>query len=274
VSLKISERLFHWVDRVLEGAVRSLELESVKLGKSIELRYIPFSELAIPWNVCVDSVQPGRGDGGPKRLRVSTYGAAARRSKASKTMKRADLDALKHSIAQFGLLKPFEVAELPERVDFFYGGKGKYVVIDGQRRYFAVRELLRLPSEDEEKKQRDGLRTNSGHERIEKGELQAQEQFDELSIRDYVLVPCLVYPYTTFLQMFRHSVEDKRFSVKPSKEDLALVEKMRREGVEDIGAEDLGRLWETRSRIEEERLAIEKTLQEIRSRMKEANPAV
>jgi ParB-like chromosome segregation protein Spo0J len=216
----------------------------------------------------IDSAQRKQGDGGAK-LRVSTYGQAAGRSKGSKSLRRADLDALKHSIAQFGLLKPFEVAELPERVDFFYGGKGKYVVIDGQRRYFAVRELLRLPTEDEERKERDNLRTNSGHERVNKVEMQAQDQFDRLSIRDYVLVPCLVYPYTTFLQMVRHTIEDKRFSLKPSKEDLELVEKMRQEGLEDIGAEDLGRLWETRSKIEEERRAIEKTLQEIRSRVQE-----
>jgi hypothetical protein len=72
--------------------------------------------------------------------------------------------------------------------------------------------------------------------------------------------------------MVRHSVEDRRFSLKPSKEDLELVEKMRREGLEDIGAEDLGRLWETRSRIEEEKLAIGKTLQEIRARVKEGKP--
>ena len=31
------------------------ELKAVKLGKNIELRYIPFSELAIPWNVCLDT---------------------------------------------------------------------------------------------------------------------------------------------------------------------------------------------------------------------------
>ena len=246
-----------------------MELESVKLGKNFELRYIPFSELAIPWNVSFDSSQPRRDDAGAKQLRVSTYGAAPRRSKASKTLKREDLDALMHSIAQFGLLKPLEVAELPERVDFFYGGKGKYAVIDGQRRYFALRELLRLPSEDEEKEKKDGLRTNSGHDPIEKAELQAQEQFDQLSIRNHVLVPCLIYPYTTFLQMMRHSVEDKRFTARLSGGDLKVVEKMRREGLQDIAAEDLGKLWETRSRLDEERAAIEKTLQEIRNRSRE-----
>jgi hypothetical protein len=66
--------------------------------------------------------------------------------------------------------------------------------------------------------------------------------------------------------MMRHSVEDKRFSVRPSGDDLKVVEKMRREGLQDIAAEDLGKLWETRSRLDEERAAIEKTLQEIRNR--------
>jgi hypothetical protein len=125
---------------------------------------------------------------------------------------------------------------------------------------------LRLPSEDEEKERKNGLRTNSSHNPIEKAEFQAQEQFDQLSIKNHVLVPCLVYPYTTFLQMMRHSVEDKRFSVRPSGDDLKVVEKMRREGLQDIAAEDLGKLWETRSRLDEERAAIEKTLQEIRNR--------
>jgi len=246
-----------------------MELEMVKLGKNVELRYIPFSELAIPWNINIDSSQSQPDNTSAQQLRISTYGAAGGRSKASKTLKRENLDALKHSIAQFGLLKPLEVAELPERVDFFYGGKGKYVVIDGQRRYFAIRELLRLPREDEEKKQRDSLWTNSGHDSITKSEMQAQEQFDRLSIRNYVLVPCLVYDYTTFLQMMRHRVEDKKVSMRPSGDDLKVVEKMRREEVQDIAAEDLGKLWETRSRIDEERAAIEKTLQEIRNRAKE-----
>jgi len=178
------------------------------------------------------------------------------------------LDALKRSIGQFGLLKPFEVAELPERLDFFYGGKGKYIIIDGQRRYFAIRELLRLPSEHDEIRQKDSLRSNSGLDQVEMVEVQAQERFDRLSVRDFVLVPCLVYPYTTFLQMVRHSNEDKRFSVKPSKDDLALAEIMRKQGVQDLSPEDLTELWETRSRIEEERQAIEKTLQEIRNRGK------
>jgi hypothetical protein len=69
--------------------------------------------------------------------------------------------------------------------------------------------------------------------------------------------------------MVRHIIEDKRFSVKPSKDDFELVEKMRAAGVRDLGSDDLSDLWETRSRIDEDRQAIENTLNEIRSRIKE-----
>ena len=168
-----------------------MKLEPVKLGKNMELKYIPFSELAIPWDVCVDSVKPRDDDCDTKQLGVPTYGRmAAKSSRASKTMKRDALDALKHSIGQFGLLKPFEVAELPERLDFFYG-KGKYVVIDGQRRYFAIRELLRLPTEYEERMQQDSLRTNSGYDQIEKAEIQAQKQFEGFTRNFLSSTPCL-----------------------------------------------------------------------------------
>jgi len=263
VSLNISEAQNEKVGRI------GLELKPIKLGKSVELRYIPFSELAVPWNVCLSSSKPRQDGDEIKQPSVRTYRAVGGKvSKASKTLKRGDLDALKRSIGQFGLLRPFEVAELPERLDFFYGGKGKYIIIDGQRRYFAIRELLRLPSENDEIRQKDSLRSNSGLDQVEKVEAEAQEQFDRLSVRDFVLVPCLVYPYTTFLQMVRHSNENKRFNVKPSKDDFALAEEMRKQGVQDLSPEDLTELWETRRRIEEEKLGIEKTLQEIRNRVK------
>jgi hypothetical protein len=165
-------------------------------------------------------------------------------------------------------LKPFEVAEMHERLDFFYG-KGKYLVIDGQRRYFAIRDLLKLPTEDEERKQRDNLRTDCDYDNVQNLEMQAQEQFDRLSVRDYVLIPCLVYPYTTLLQMVRHSIEDKRFGERPPKEDFELVERMCAQGIKDLNSDDLRELWKTRCQIEEERHSIEKTLQEIRNRAKQ-----
>jgi len=248
-----------------------LNLKPTKLGKNIELKYIPFSELAIPWNLSIDSIQPKQDSFNTTPSGVPIHGTITTKSqKTSKTLKRRDLEALKHSIGQYGLLKPFEVAELPERLDYFYGEKTKYLVIDGQRRYFAIRELLRLPTEKGEKAQKDSLRTNSGQDQIEKAETQAQEQFDKLSIRDYVLIPCLVYPYNTFLQMVRHCIEDKKFSTKPSKEDLESAKKMHQERIQDLTPEDLTQLWETRGKIEEERQAIQKTLQEIRNKMKEA----
>jgi hypothetical protein len=242
-------------------------LKPIKLGKKMELKYISFSELIIPWEVCVEPNDETEHEGyNPSRPETTSLGMMTPDSaKSLKTMKQANLKALKASIGQFGLLKPFEVAELPEQLDFFFG-KGKYIIIDGQRRYFAIRELLRLPSENDEKKETANLKTCRGYDQIEKLERQAQEQFEKLSIRDYVLIPCLIYSYRTFLQMIRHSTEDSRLSVKPNKLYLQIVEEMHQQGIGDLQPDDLQNLWETRKVIEGERHSIEKTLQEIRSR--------
>jgi hypothetical protein len=243
------------------------ELKPVKLGKNIELRYIPFSELAIPWNVCLDTAASKQQKSGAQQSRFFHFRQVnPKNPKASKILKEADLEELARSIAKYGLLKPFEVAEMYERLDFFYG-KGKYLVIDGQRRYFAIRELLKLPSENDEGERKESLRTGCDQENVMKGEMQAQQEFDELSIRNYVLIPCLVYPYTTLLQMVRHSIEDKRFSEKPLKQDREFASKMAEEGIRDLVPDDLRELWKTRDEIEEERESIEKTLKEISTRL-------
>lgn len=244
-------------------------LKPVQLGKKIELRYIPFSELAIPWEVCVESYTEPEQGGYSKKLGALIYGKIAPETlKTLRTMKQDDLDALKTSIGQFGLLNPLEVAELPEELGFFFG-RGKYVIIDGQRRYFAIREIVRLPTEEDERKQKESMRTRSGDNHIEKVETQAQQQLDKLNIKDYVLIPCLVYPYKTYLQMVRHSTEANRVSEKSSKIFLEIIENMRNQGILDLSPDDLTNLWETRSTIIEEQQAIEKTLQEIRIRKKE-----
>lgn len=253
---------------MLTDNYNALEFEPVKLGKNIELRYIPFSELAIPWNVCLDTSTSRQEDRDAVQSRYSHFAQVnPRNSKAAKIWKNGDLEALKRSIAQYGLLKPFEVAELHESLDFFYGN-GRYLVIDGQRRYFAIRELLKLPTEDEERKRRESLRTDCGYDNVEKMEAQAQKQFDRLCIRDYVLIPCLVYPYTTLLQMTRHAIEDKRYREQPSKEDFELADKMSAQGINDLVSDDLRELWKIRPRIEEERQSIERTLEEIRGKMR------
>jgi hypothetical protein len=250
---------------LLMNADSNPEFELVKLGKTISLEYIPFSELAIPWNVCHDTNQDD------KDIKKSGFKLKdkvnSERGKVLKILKNHDFNSLKHSIARFGLLKPFGVAEMQERLDFFYG-KGRYLVIDGQRRYFAIRELLNLPTEEDEKKQRDRLQTNFLHDCVAKAETQAQKQFERLSIRNHVMIPCIVYPYATLLQMVRHSIEDKRFSEKPPKEDLELAEKMVAEGIYDLEPDDLRNLWKIRSQIEKDKKSIEKTLQEIKNRMK------
>ena len=244
------------------------EIKSIRLGKKIELRYIPFSELAIPWNVCLDTTASGQQNQEIRRSRLySLIESNSKNSKASKILRSSELEHLKNSIAKYGLLKPFEVAEMYERLDFFYG-KGKYLVIDGQRRYFAVRELLKLPTENDEGKRKESLWSDSNHEIVAKGETQAQECFKHLDLRDHILIPCIVYPYTTLLQMIRHSVEDKRFSEKPAKQDYELVDKMADQDISDLKSDDLRELFRVRSKIEEERASIEATLKEIRARLK------
>ena len=245
-----------------------MELKPVQLGKKMELRYIPFSELVIPWEVSISSaarIQKSSSD--VRYLGALTTGTATRgNSSVFQAMKQEDLEALKYSIVQFGLLKPFEVAELLEELNYFFG-KGKFVIIDGQRRYFALRELLRLPSEHKEGSPQAVPQEHSVRNTIEKVEKQAQKQLEKLSVRDYVLVPCLVYPYKTYLQMMRHNIEDKRFSDKPPRDYIEVAETMHQEGILDINPDDLDKLWETRNRIREERQAIEQTLQEIKRRM-------
>lgn len=246
-------------------------LKPTRLGKKMKLQYVPFSELIIPWDVCVDSnAEPEQEGADLGRTGALVLGAMTPDSlKTVKTLKQANLEALKTSIGQFGLLRPFEIAELPEDLGFWFG-KGKYVIIDGQRRYFAIRELLRLPSEQDERRQKESIRTVSGNDHVEKAETQAQEHLEKLSIRDYVLVPCLVYPYKTYLQMVRHSTEDSKVSEKSSKVFVEIVDKMRQQGIPDLNPDDLSNVWETRNAILEEQQAIEGTLQEIRNRKLEA----
>jgi hypothetical protein len=242
-----------------------LGLGCVRLGKRVDLLYVPFSELIVPWEVSVDP---------DVRLRPFVTGVP-RNNKQIRDAKLVGLDDLASSIARFGLLKPLDVALVPEqRMDFFYG-KGKYVIIDGQRRYLALRKLLELPSEAEERKQISGLRTDCGGDLIiQRAEQQAQEQFEKLSVRDYVLVPCLVYPYKTYLQMLRHGAEESRLRAKPSKVLDGVIEKMREQGIADVESDDLMDLWEIRKRIDEEREAIVKTLDQIRNGRGKSNSAV
>jgi len=245
------------------------EIKPIRLGKKIELRYVPFSELAIPWNICLDTTASRKQNQDIRNSCLYNFMESnPKNSKASKILKSSELENLKQSIARYGLLKPFEVAEMYERLDFFYG-KGKFLVIDGQRRYFAVRELLKLPTENDEEKRKARLWSDSNDEIVNKGEIQAQSHFDHLDIRDHVLIPCIVYPYTTLLQMVRHSVEDKRYSEKPAKQDYEIVDKMTKQGIRDLESDDLRELCGVRRKIEEERASIEDTLNDIRARLKQ-----
>jgi hypothetical protein len=100
---------------------------------------------------------------------------------------------------------------------------------------------------------------------VERAEQQAQEQFARLSVRDHILVPCLVYPYKTYLQMLRHTAEECRLRLKPSKAFDGVIDKMRAKGIADVEPDDLKDLWEIRKQTDEERQSIVRTLEQIRN---------
>ena len=238
---------------------KNTEIKPIKLGKKIELRNIPYSELAIPWNICIDTTTSGKQNQHTRSsIPYNFIESNSKNAKASKIFKSSELKHLKYSIPKYGLLKPFEVAEMYEKLGFFYG-KGKYLIIDGQRRYFALRELLKLPTEGNEEKIKDKLWSDNNNEIVAKGEIQDQEFFSNIDIRDHILIPCIVYPYKTFLQMARHSLEGKRFSEKPAKQDYEVINKMTSQKISDLKPDDLRELFRVRRKIEEERASI-KTL--------------
>jgi len=71
--------------------------------------------------------------------------------------------------------------------------------------------------------------------------------------------------------MVRHSTEGDRVSEGSSKIFREIVENMRQQGIPDLNPDDLSNLWKTRNTLNEEQQAIEKTLQEIRTRKNEAS---
>jgi hypothetical protein len=161
------------------------------IGADFEVRDIPLDELIDPHDLYSFTFEGYRDT-------VNTIPRG--NSRPLKTIKTTDLRALQYSIRKYGLLNPPVVVELTgemleeyqKRIKFgakwmdketagyewmIEKLKRKYAIVDGQRRYFALMKLI--------------------------------HNTDEVAIR------CLVYPYTTFTQMKRHSVEDNKFSVRP-----------------------------------------------------------
>ena len=247
-----------------------MNLEKVKLGKNVEYKHIPLSELTLPSEICLASPREKNGFhlDEPKSSNGGTISTESLRK--SMNFKRKDLEILKQSIERYGLLAPFQISEVPEDLGFFYD-KRKYFILDGRKRYLAIRELL-FPLEEEEILRKNGLCTNSGNAAVEKVEMQVQERFANLSIWNCALVPCLVYPYKTNLESLRHRMEDGRLNVKPSRNDCKLAEEMRKEGILDLEEENLSQFREISIKIEEAKQALEVTLQEIRSKINGSCP--
>lgn len=201
------------------------EIQAFKLGKTMELQYIPFIQLINPW-----------------RLSYAWEGECSSvtsiplcNSRALKTIKNSDIDALILSIRQFGLLNPLTVWKIPEEKTNelskrYWRGKfeiPKYAIIDGQRRYFAIKRMFRF--KDFEEIERDSERGRMPTVIIlttEKMKKKKEKQLEVPVLEEYILIPCVVYNYESLGECMRHSIEDNKFSVRPSQIYLECAERL------------------------------------------------
>ena len=161
----------------------------MKFGKVMCLKWIPFSELIDPFELL-----------GYKQYTKETVDSInAVNSRPLLTIKTTELKALINSIETFGLLNPLSVIKFE---------KG-YGLIDGQRRYFALRKILWR--QIEEYRQANGICKVDDFT----GSTEEYEVWKKIMLAK-VLIPCIVYGYTTLDEGMRHSIEDNKFSVRPS----------------------------------------------------------
>jgi hypothetical protein len=216
--------------------------KQIKLGKKMKLRYIPLSELINPFDLCYDGNAKYYGKQGKSYIRTISIV----NSRSLKSMKDTDLEALKESIRTYGLLNPLVVAELSEEQrKKLNADNGKYAIIDGQRRFFAIEYLCGLPMRLPlrvwpEKPSKDSI----VDPRLIEEWRQAEEDWE---VASRVLVPCLVYDYTDIDEMRRHSIEDNKFSVKPAPVFLDAAERL------EYGKKFLEEMWPIREKFREEK---------------------
>jgi len=153
-------------------------------------------------------------------------------SRALDALKTGDQRALFASITTFGLLKPLEISKISDEMAEDLGivtkafPKAEYVILDGQRRYMALQRFLELENkaEDSEKE----------------------------SIEDRILLPCLVYSYTTFSECRRHSIEDNKFSIRPKGLYLDAAERLEMKGLPNIIPEEFSNFDKRMKKIAKE----------------------
>lgn len=179
-------------------------MKPFKLGKQIRLKHVPFSELIEPrLMVSLEKYFA--------HTEYSIKSVPASNSRALDTIKKQDIEALISSITTFGLLNPLLVCKLPrkwkENLRLKRFSKMRYILIDGQRRYYAIKKIFNLEplvtTEDLIKRYRYP----------HYGRLVIDENIPRLE--DYILLPCIIYPYATLGESRRHSIEDNKFGVRP-----------------------------------------------------------
>lgn len=190
-------------------------MKPIKLGKRMKLKYIPFSELVSP-RIMVDTMSITAIQTIPKC-----------NSRSIHTIKTQDIEALMISIKKYGLMNPLTVWQIstPE-TPYENSHNGKYAIIDGQRRYFAIKLLFNLHDE------MDGINARmifyTGTDRRPKN-IRELDNPSTPCDSNKILIPCLIYNYENYNDCLRHSIEDNKFSITPSSIYLDCAERMTEE---------------------------------------------
>ena len=165
----------------------------MKFGKVMCLKWIPFSELINPFELLEFKEY--------SKETVDSINCV--NSRPLKTIKTTELKALENSIQTYGLLNPLSVMKCD---------KG-YVLIDGQRRYFALQKIIMR--DFVEYCHAKGITMVNEYTGSYTGDYGEYVSFKKKTLGK-MLIPCIVYGYTTLDEGMRHSVEDNKFGVRPS----------------------------------------------------------
>jgi len=251
----------------------------------MKLEYIPFIKLINPYVLANNAWSSSSIDSIPLC-----------NSRALKTIRSDDIKALSLSIKQFGLLNPLLVWKIPkEEIEniknsesFSFRGKfriDEYAIIDGQRRYFAIQKMFGLRTANEIENASHRVRTGAITFVLgENGKMKEKNKPKTIIVpilEEHILIPCIVYDYKHLSECIRHSIEDNKFSVRPSQIYLECAERMG-DNLPDMMPKDFRKIIDIRNKItkifselqnkhlkEEEKERKKEQVEELKRRLKE-----
>jgi len=245
-------------------------IKPIKLGKPIKLKYVRFSQLISPSKICLTHEFGDIGYDVTKQETSRTISIC--NSRPLRTIKRDTLESLKLSIMRFGLLNPLSITEISnekllEKINRLSEiDREIYAILDGQRRYFAIKELLTNYkwSYHQEYDDYRNVQLMRDWSKYNDKTIDSIMKFD---LRRYILVPCLIYPFESWEECMRYSIEDNKFSVRPSTENLEIAERLP-SNLPNIKSEiDLSSIDEKKKEIGEGKIQFQDKINEVQKRL-------